>query len=215
VASLAGLSLFETTAYSEDDGQRARFYRENAKREEFSQTASDLSEYLTNLAMRATVGTVDGFSLPRIAQLINKSNQFHLTGTRYSEAEILALSRDPACDVLWFRLADRFGDNGLVSAVILRRRETELQVDTWVMSCRVLGRSMEEFIVNEIFAAARARQCASVVGTYRPSARNQLVADLYRKLGFDPAGTTPEATSWRRAVPADEQAPTTFVERVP
>lgn len=215
VASLAGLSLFETTAYSEDDGERARFYRENARREEFSQTASDLSEYLTNLAMRANVGTVDAFALPRMAQLINKSNQFHLTGTRYSEAEIAALADDPACDLLWFRLADRFGDNGLVSAVILRRVGNELQVDTWVMSCRVLGRSLEEFIVNTVFAAARARHCATVTGTYRASAKNQLVAGLYRKLGFDPAGTTAETTSWRRTVPDDEHALQTFVERVP
>jgi FkbH-like protein len=213
VASLAGLSLFEATAYSEDDGERARFYRENAKREEFSQTASDLTEYLASLGMRANVGTVDAFSLPRIAQLINKSNQFHLTGTRYSEAEIAALSNDPAYDVLWFRLADRFGDNGLISAVILHRIENELRVDTWVMSCRVLGRSMEEFIGNEILAAARARQCATVVGTYRPSTKNQLVAGLYRKLGFDLAATAPDTTSWRRAVPPDDRPLKTFVER--
>src|SRR5258708_35864952 len=93
-----------------------------------------------------------------------------------------ALSGDPDHAVLWFRLTDRFGDNCLVSAVILRPVESELHIDTWVMSCRVLGRSMEEVIANAIFACAREFGCQTVVRVYRPSAKNGLVAGLYRKL---------------------------------
>jgi len=213
LAALAGQCLFETVAYSDDDRERARFYRENAQRDEASLGFGDISAFLRSLRMRGEVGTIDAFALPRMAQLINKSNQFHLTGTRYSEAELAALSRAPNCVALWFRLTDRFGDNGLIAAVILRQAGTELQVDTWVMSCRVLGRSMEEFIAAELFAVARRLDCRAVTGFYRPSAKNQLVATLYQRLGFDPAGSTEEGTMWRRVVPDDSGLPVSFIER--
>ncbi len=212
IASLATQNLFEATLYSAEDGERARLYRENAARDALSRASSDLSSYLANLAMRASVGPVDAFTLPRMAQLINKSNQFHLTGTRYAEAELAALAADPAASVLWFRLADRFGDNGLISVVILKAIGDTLDIDTWVMSCRVLGRTMEEFIANEIRAVAQARSCARITGHYRPSAKNGLVAGLYARLGFAALESEDAVTHWQ----ASSEAPPlrSFVERV-
>src|SRR4029079_1812914 len=103
----------------------------------------DMQSYLESLQMTARVGSADPLHLPRMAQLINKSNQFHLTGTRYSEPEIAALAERPGYFVHYVRLQDRFGDNGLIACLVLRRQEDALYIDTWVMSCRVLGRSVE------------------------------------------------------------------------
>jgi FkbH-like protein len=116
--------------------------------------------------------------------------------------------------VLWFRLADRFGDNGLISVVILKQAGDALEIDTWVMSCRVLGRTMEEFIANEIQAAAQARGCTRIIGRYRPSAKNGLVAGLYARLGFEALADDGAVTRWQACVDAQTPLLRTFVERV-
>jgi FkbH-like protein len=138
--------------------------------------------------MKARVGVADEVTLPRIAQLIGKSNQFHLTGVRPLEPELRALSDREDHRVLGFRLADRFGDNGLISACTLRRADDAVHIDIWVMSCRVLGRTMEEFVANEILRVAREWRCGTIVGRYVPSSKNNLVAGLYPRLGFQQDG---------------------------
>ena len=196
VAALASQAWFESTAFSAEDAERSRYYAGNARRAVSREAYVDMDEYLRSLDMVATVGGVDAFHLPRIAQLINKSNQFHLTGTRYSEAEIAQLGQQPNCCVRHVRLRDRFGDNGLIACVVLLAQGTALHVDTWVMSCRVLGRSVEEFIANEIVAAARARGCDRLIGHYVRSAKNGLVAGLYSRLGFELTSEDAAETTW-------------------
>jgi FkbH-like protein len=196
VAALAETRWFETVALSDDDRERGRFYRENALRDELSQKFVDAGEFLKSLQMRAEARPLDAYSLPRVAQLINKSNQFHLTTTRYSEAQVEELGRADGCDVLHFRLVDRFGDNGIIAGVILQSAREELVIDTWVMSCRVLARTMEEFTMNEILAVARRRGARRIVGVYRPTAKNKLVEGHYRKLGFDLSGSTAAESRW-------------------
>jgi FkbH-like protein len=159
------------------------------------------------------VGALDSFSVPRVAQLINKSNQFHLTGTRYSEAQLLTLSRDPNVTISHFRLTDRFGDNGLISVVVLRQVGDSLDVDTWVMSCRVLGRSMEEFIANEIALIARMRNARVIAGIYRPSAKNKMVANLYQRLGFSESENSSDNSRWIFHITRSDQPFTTQVQR--
>ena len=157
----------------------------------------DTAAYLGSLNMTGEVGEMDSFHLARMAQLINKSNQFHLTTTRYPEAELKALSARSDHVVRYFKLRDRFGDNGLISVIILRQEEANLVVDTWVMSCRVLARTMEEFILNAIISIARERRCDAVIGLYKPTAKSKLVSGLYEKLGFVNAGDEDGATAWR------------------
>ncbi len=200
VAALAGGAYFEAVSFSDEDRERARMYQENARRSELQMSFKDTASYLTSLAMIGGVGELDSFHLARMAQLINKSNQFHLTTTRYPEAELQAMARRPDHVVRYFKLRDRFGDNGLISVVILRQEQDTLVVDTWVMSCRVLARSMEEFILDEIIGIARARNCGAILGTYRPTAKNKLVSGLYERLGFEKAGDDGGVTSWRLAV---------------
>jgi FkbH-like protein len=200
VPALAASGLFETASFSIEDRTRGRYYAENARRAAARDTFVDIDLYLESLEMTARVGCVDPLHLPRMAQLINKSNQFHLTGTRYSEPEIAALAERPGCFVRYFRLQDRFGDNGLIACVVLRRQDDALHVDTWVMSCRVLGRSVEEFIVSEIGAIALANGCARIVGRYVRSPRNGLVAQLYERLGFSCADDGGGETLWSFAI---------------
>ncbi|MGH7114517.1 MAG: HAD-IIIC family phosphatase, partial [Stellaceae bacterium] len=220
-AALAACGWFETAVFSAEDRLRGRYYAENARRDAARVGFVDMDSYLQSLEMTARVGGADPLHLPRIAQLINKSNQFHLTGTRYGEPEIAALAQRPGCFVRHLRLRDRFGDNGLIACLVLRRQGSTLHIDTWVMSCRVLGRSVEEFILNEVRAIALANGCERIVGRFVRSARNGLVAGLYDRLGFtleaESAGGTrwtctigpgePPWKSWVRAAPVSAESP--------
>jgi FkbH-like protein len=214
VAAVDGQRLFETIAVSPEDRKRGQMYRANAARESKREASTDLADFLKSLRMKASVGHLDDFHLGRIAQLVNKSNQFHLTGKRYSEAELSRLAATPSKDVMYFTLADVYGDNGLISVVVLEQEDDTLVIDTWVMSCRVLSRGMEEFIANELVAVARARGCRRLIGRYVPTKKNQLVADLYRRLRFEPITHAPDGSveSERRVGDADVPY-VTFIER--
>ncbi len=192
-ALLAG-GWFEAVAFADEDRARADQYRANAERAAFAGT-SDMAGYLASLDMVADFRPFDAVGRVRIAQLINKSNQFNLTTRRYTEAQVAALETDPAKITMQIRLVDRFGDNGMISVVIVDTASWE--IDTWLMSCRVLGRRMEEAVLAQVVAAARTRGATELTGRYIPSAKNRMVADHYAKLGFAAAGGDGEATLWR------------------
>ena len=127
----------------------------------------------------------DRVGVSRIAQLINKSNQFNLTTRRYSEAEVETVMDDPTAIHLQLRLTDSFGDNGMISVLIARCDERHAaMIDTWLMSCRVLGRGVEAAALDILAAHARRRGVSRLVGRYLPSAKNGIVAEHYQKLGF-------------------------------
>ena len=184
--TLAAGGYFEAVAISGEDLKRATFYQENTKRASLQRQAADVDAYLASLAMTITFQPFDGKGRARIAQLINKSNQYNLTTRRYTEPEILVVERDPRVFTLQVRLADIFGDSGMISVVICRPAGNETwEIDTWLMSCRVLGRKVERMVLREILEHARAAGIRKLIGTYRPTERNQLVADHYGKLGFN------------------------------
>ena len=212
IGALSRCSFFEVVTFSDEDLARGDYYRDNAARGDFQKTFSDLTEYLQRLEMVGTVGTFDALHLPRIAQLINKSNQFHVTTTRYSENEIRVMMADPSIFCRYVKLRDRFGDNGLVAALILKGQpDSRLYIDTWVMSCRVLQRGLEEFICREIVAIAEAHGCVSVIGRYVPTGKNRLVCRLYERLGFRLLEESGETTMWELAVGDGAPAYGTFV----
>ena len=184
VRTLLASGYFEAVAYLEEDRRRADFYRNNSRRAALHEDAGNLAVYLASLRMVMTIQPFDEAGRKRIAQLINKSNQFNLTTHRYSEAEVRDIEGDANCFTLQARLTDIFGDNGMISVVICRRVDQDWEVDSWLMSCRVFGRGVENAILAEIVTEARHRGIRSVIGTYRPTARNKLVEDHYSKLGF-------------------------------
>jgi FkbH-like protein len=192
--------VFEAMSFSQEDRDRADQYAANAQRKTLLTQSRDLDGYFRSLDMRV-VFTADGsIGWERFAQLINKSNQFNLTTRRYSEAEVLALADDPSTLTLQVRLLDRFGDNGLISCVICRCERRDWLIDAWVMSCRVLGRQVEEAVLNEIVRRATAAGIETIRGTYRATDRNGMVKDHYPKLGFVETGSGPESTSWMLAI---------------
>jgi FkbH-like protein len=184
VSFLQGLNLFETGSYTAQDAQRTREYQVEAKRHAERENFVDLSEFLKSLEMRAVVQSFLPFNFPRVAQLTQRSNQFNLRTVRYSERQIEELAKSPTHATLAFELKDRFGDNGLISVVILEIRGDMVFVDTWLMSCRVLGRGVEQFVLNTIVRVAQDLGLKRVEGEYLPTAKNGMVKDHYSKLGF-------------------------------
>ncbi len=198
---------FDALSLSEEDRLRAADYAANARRAELMQSAGTIEEFIANLQMSATVSGIDELNLPRAAQLVNKSNQFNLTTRRYTEEQLRAAAQEPGCVVRTFKLRDRFADNGLIGVMIGRARPeaSALEIDTWLMSCRVLGRRVEEFMVGVMMQAALDRGLTRVVGRYLPTAKNGLVRELYPRLGFDPVevdGAPEGATTWEYSLAA-------------
>jgi FkbH-like protein len=134
--------------------------------------------------MEAVIREFTSVDVPRLSQLINKSNQFNLTTRRRSEAEVLAVMNDPAHIGYSVRLRDRFGDHGLISIIVGKKDGEALQIDTWLMSCRVLKRQVEEEVLNELARLARLKQCARLHGVYLPTPKNEMVRDFYPRMGF-------------------------------
>jgi FkbH-like protein len=183
--TLAAAGYFEAIAFSEEDRKRAGFYQGNTRRAALLAQADGLEAYLQSLDMLIDFRPFDAVNRARIAQLINKSNQFNLTTRRYTEAEVAAFEADSKVFTLQVRLTDVFGDNGMISVVICRPDSSACwEVDTWLMSCRVLGRKVEDMVLKEIVQEARARGVGEIVGIYRPTERNGMVRDHYGKLGF-------------------------------
>lgn len=182
---LQGLDLFEAAGWSEEDAERTSQYIAEGKRRATEAEFGSLDDYLESLQMRAVARPFDSWHAPRIAQLTQRSNQFNLRTIRYSEEDILRISRSDNCITRYFTLEDRFGDYGLIAVVILELRdEAEAFIDTLLMSCRVLKRGVEEVVVNCIADAAREAGCTKVVGEYIPTKKNALVRDFYPASGF-------------------------------
>ncbi len=196
--ALAAAGYFEAVSFSKEDRERAAYYQANAERAAMLSATANLDEYLASLDMVCTIGRVDPISRSRVTQLINKSNQFNLTTRRYAEREVEAMETDPRRHAIQVRLVDRFGDNGIIGVVIADRQGQAWDIDTWLMSCRVLGRRVPEAVLSHLVEAARADGASILSARYVPSAKNRMVAEHYRTLGFAYAGDGPGGeTRWR------------------
>jgi FkbH-like protein len=181
---LAAAGYFEAVALTAEDRLRTEQYRGNTERAGSRENFGDLAAYLASLQMRLIWGWFDETNRQRIVQLVNKTNQFNLTTRRYTEADYDSLMRDADVVGLHLRLIDRFGDNGLIAVVIARQEDEALAVDSWLMSCRVLGREVERATLGLLVEEARARGLVRLIGDYIPTAKNGIVRDLYERLGF-------------------------------
>ncbi|MGD0729663.1 MAG: HAD-IIIC family phosphatase [Terracidiphilus sp.] len=183
--TLAAAGYFEAIAFAGEDLKRAGHYQDNAKRASLQKQAGGVDAYLASLDMTITFQPFDATGRARIVQLINKSNQYNLTTRRYTDPEVTEAENDPEVFTLQVRLADIFGDNGMISVVICRPAQAGVwQIDTWLMSCRVLGRRVEHMVLREILEHARTAGIHKLSGTYLPTDRNKLVVDHYARLGF-------------------------------
>jgi len=207
--TLAAAGYFEAIALAEEDLKRAGFYQDNAKRATLQKRVGGVDAYLASLDMTITFQPFDEMGRARIVQLINKSNQFNLTTRRYSEPEIVDAENDPSVFTLQVRLADVFGDGGMISVVICRPgREGVWEIDTWLMSCRVLGRKVENMVLREMIEHARAAGIRKLTGVYIPTDRNKLVMEHYGRLGFSKVGEEDSrSTHWELDVESVEIDP--------
>jgi FkbH-like protein len=206
VRTLLAGGYFEAITFSPEDQKRAEFYQHNASRVALQHATGDIDAYLKTLNMTITFQPFDEIGRARIAQLISKSNQFNLTTRRYSEAQVGEIQTDPNCFTFQVRLVDTFGDNGMISVIICRRESHRWEIDTWLMSCRVLGRRVEQAVLQELLLHARELGITQITGIYRPTDRNRLVEDHYAKLGFTQCPDQTEgSTRWNLNVDDREE----------
>lgn len=182
---LADAGYFEALAITDEDRERTRQYQSIRARAALAESATDMESYLRGLEMELLWRGFDRVGLQRVVQLINKTNQFNLTTRRYTEDEVIAVMEDRSAFGLQLRLVDRFGDNGIIGVVVGRLVDGgDLLIDTWLMSCRVLGRQVEPTTLNIVAAEARRLGANRIIGEYRPTKKNGMVRDHYQRLGF-------------------------------
>jgi FkbH-like protein len=184
IADLSRWNLFEGRSATSEDLARLAYYQANEQRETIRAKYGGLDDFVADLKMQADIQPFNSFAIPRVHQLVQRSNQFNLTTIRYSEDELVGYATDRDASAFCIRLSDRLGDNGIIAAIIVRKVGDDAVVDTWIMSCRVLGRRVEELTLQLIIDRARALGCSRIVGQYVPTSKNGLVEDLYGRLGF-------------------------------
>jgi FkbH-like protein len=178
---------FDQLRFLPEDRRRAELYRAQSAREKASAATGSTEEFLASLGLVATIGRVGAETLPRVAQLLGKTNQFNLTTRRHSAAELEQMIAAGAV-ALWLRLADCFGDHGLVGVAVALERGGEWFVDTFLLSCRVIGRQVETALLAQLAACVAQRGGTKLIGEYLATPRNGLVAEFYPRHGFAPCG---------------------------
>ena len=204
--------LFESLSLTDEDRRRADTYRDNVLRTELAEGSTNLDDYLVSLRMKVDLRPFDETNLPRIVQLINKTNQFSLTTRRTTASEVMAWMQDPACYTQFMRLQDRFGDSGVTGAMVAVREGETLRIVNWLMSCRVLGRRIENLMLASLIRHARRAGVAAVIGEYLPTAKNGQTSDLFDRFGFERIEEREDGGRlYRAAVPAEDE-PVTWCE---
>ncbi len=206
IARLEAGYWFAAQGLSAEDFARGQAYQARAQAVAAQGEAADLDGFLRGLEMRGAVFSAEGVALARVAQLEQKTNQFNMTTRRYDEAALRGFAAREDALVLAATLADRFGDHGLVASMIAVFEGDALVIESWLMSCRVFSRTLEQFFLRWVIEAAAARGAVRLRGLYVPTAKNDVVAGLYARLGFVAAGG-----AWERTVAAPADDLVTFV----
>ncbi len=182
--TLLSAGYFEAIAHSEEDSARTATYQANAERAAVQAKSRDLGDYLSSLEMKIEMRPFDAAGRARIAQLINKTNQFNLTTRRLTEAQVAAAEADESVVTIQARLQDRFGDMGMIGVIACRVEGATATIEDWLMSCRVLGRRVEEAMLTGLLARLREQGVSELRASYVPTAKNGMVREHFDKLGF-------------------------------
>ncbi len=195
--TLSAEGLFDTLSLSDEDRRRGQMYQQRAQAETLLSTSGNMEDYYRDLAMEITIASVDPSSLARAAQLTQKTNQFNISTIRYSEAELSARLTQPAWLAATVGVSDRFGDNGIVGVMMARTEDDGLNVDTLLLSCRVIGRTVETAMLAHLSDAAQQRGLKKLRGRMVPTDKNVPVRDLFDKHGFSKLGEEASgASNW-------------------
>lgn len=188
---------FETLLFSPEDKNRGEFYKSQITRKQLLKKSRSLTDFYRSLSMSVSIAPVDTFTAPRLAQMMQRTNQFNLTAIKYSEREILDLSKSKTSRVYHLSLRDRFGDNGIIALAVIRIKEQEWQIDNFLMSCRVINRTVEDAFLALLLEKAKKEKIRRLVGNYVPTKKNIIVKDFYKKHGFEYLGSKNGKTIWR------------------
>jgi len=213
---LRRLSLFDTLAFSAEDRRRGEMYQQEGARKRLFTTAQSPEDFYRSLQMELSIQRVDATTLARAAQLSQRTNQFNLTTRRYSEADLARLLESPTHEVYCLRVRDRFGDSGVVGLLITVFDGMRATIDTFLLSCRVLGRTVEDAALTFLLHRARKLGATEMIGLFRPTAKNAPAADFYARSGFEPVGDRDGESLWRLpAPPSGRPFPDWFTVHLP
>ena len=187
---------FEVTTFSSDDLNRNKMYMENEERLNLQASFTDYGDYLRSLDMMASIKPFESIYMSRIAQLTNKSNQFNLTTRRYTQSEIEDIAEDESYITLYGKLKDKFGDNGVITVIIGKVENDTCHIELWLMSCRVLKRDMEYAMMDNLVDRCRDKNIAEIRGYYYATAKNSMVKDFYKLMGFEMVSSEEDNTVW-------------------
>lgn len=212
IALLDRAGYFEVSHLSDDDIKRGEMYKQNAERQKIEQSFGNYEDYLKSLDMTAEIVPFNSQQIERVTQLINKTNQFNLTTRRYTSAETEHCMESDEYVTLSGKLVDKFGDNGITSAIVGKIDGTTLQIDLWIMSCRVFKRQLEYAMFDALVKQAQARGITTITGQWFPTAKNLLVKDFYAIIGFDLVSETEHERSFSYSIPAEYTPKNTVIK---
>jgi FkbH-like protein len=205
--------VFERLSLSDEDRERGRMYVEQRMRSELQQSAGTLEDFYRSLEMKIEVATVTPATLARTAQLTQKTNQFNLTTRRYSEQQIKEMSESKEWRVYTLRVADRFGDNGLVGVAITQRNGEVCEIDSLLLSCRVIGRTVETAFLATIADDARSRGARKLAGWFIPTKKNAPAREFYRQHQFTLAAEQDGRSHWELPLDANSLSCPPWIQR--
>ena len=215
VRALSDYLKFETVSFTEEDAKKTAQYRAKAEIAELETSVGSMEEFYASLQMKAVLAPFDDLHMPRIVQLIGKTNQFNLTTQRYSEGEVRTFMSEDGAGCFYLKLQDRFADHGLVSMIMARKDKTTLDIHLWLMSCRVIGRTVEAELLAQLCELAQKQGLTQLRGTYIPSTKNGMVAGIYEKFGFDKIDETEDGqTIWVYDLETKGLISNTHIERL-
>jgi FkbH-like protein len=194
---LRAAAVFERSSITAEDRERGKLYHEQRERSQLAASANSIEDFYRSLEMHAELSEVTSSNLARIAQLTQKTNQLNMTTRRYTESDVIGMLQDSTWSLCGIRVVDKFGDNGIVGTMFLRTIDDTLEIDTFVLSCRVIGRTVESAMLAQACSIARARDCSRLTGWFLPTQKNKPAAGIYADHGFAIAGHTEQGTLWQ------------------
>ena len=188
---------FELMEFTQEDKKRSEYYEQKRAHDRLKNERATIEDYYNSLDMVAEISHFDLINLPRIVQLFNKTNQFNLTSRRYNENEIKKIMDENHWVTFYLKLKDKFGEHGLVGLMICFLEGKQIFIDTWLMSCRVMGRTVENTMLRYLYGWAKKNEHQIIYGKYIPTSKNKVVEDLYKKFGFKQcASKMDEGVKW-------------------
>ena len=181
---LSGIMEIENIRLTEEDRSKGKIYQAQVERKNLAKLVVNLGEYLKALDISIEIRGAEQFSIPRISQLTQKTNQFNMTTRRYTESDIIQFSESPNAYVFSISSVDRFGDNGIVGVVIIKVDGDVFVIDTFLLSCRVIGRTIEQSMVAFIAELAKQKGATTLIGEFLSTSKNAPAADFYEKMNF-------------------------------